>query len=69
MSRTNILLQRLPAPKRVLLTNGCVFFAKYQRIGISRHALTQTVRIARTYVKKIGRRQQRIRRIEDRSQK
>ena len=59
MPRSNILLQRLPAPKRVQLPNARVFFAKYQRVG--RHALTPTrVRIAGTYVRKIGPRRQRI---------
>ena len=62
MPRNNILLQRLPAPKRVQLPNGCVFFAKHQRV--CRHALTPTrIRIARTYVRKIGSTQQRIRKI------
>ena len=56
MPRNNILLRRLPAPKWVQLPNGGVFFAKYQRVD--RHALTPTqVRIARTYVQKIGPRQ------------
>ena len=62
MPRNNILLQRLSAPKRVQQPNGHVFFAKYQRV--CRHALTPTrVRIAITYVRKIGPRQQRIRKI------
>ena len=57
--RNNILLRRLPAPKRLQLPNGCVFFAKYQRVN--RHAPAPfQVRIARTYVQKIGSRQQRI---------
>ena len=66
MPRNNILLRRLPAPKRVQLPNGCVFFAKYQRV--SRHALTMThVRIVRTYVRKIRLRRQRIRKIGPRN--
>ena len=40
MPRNNILLRRLPAPKRVRLQNGRVFFAKYQRVN--RHALAPT---------------------------
>ena len=43
MPRTNILLQRLPAPKRMQLPNGRVFFAKYQRVG--RDRLPERVRI------------------------
>ena len=58
MSRNNILLQRLPAPKRVKLPNGRVFFAKYQ--GVGRDILPERVRIRRTYVRKIGPRRQRI---------
>ena len=66
MPRNSILVQRLPAPKRVQLPNGRVFFEKYQRID--RHALAPTqVKIARTYVQKIGPRRQRIRRIGPRS--
>ena len=66
MSSNNILRQIVPAPKRVQLPNGCVFFAKYQRVD--RHALTSTqVRIARTYVWKIVPRRQRIRRIGPRN--
>ena len=62
MHRNNILLQRLPAPKQVQLPNGRVFFAKYQMVA--RYALTPTwVKITRTYVRKIGPRRQRIRRI------
>ena len=53
MPRSNILLRRLPAPKRVQLPNSRVFFAKYQRVN--RHAIaSMQVRIARTYVWKIG---------------
>ena len=58
MPRNNILLQRLPAPKRVQLPNGRVFFAKYQPVG--RDRLPERVR-------KIGPRQQRITRIGPRS--
>ena len=66
MPRNNILLQRLPAAKRLQLPNGPVFFAKYQRVG--RHVLAPTcVRIARTYVKKIRPRRQKIRRIGPRN--
>ena len=68
MPRNNILRQIVPAPKRVQLPNGCVFFTKYQRVG--RHALTATrVKIARTYNRKIGPRQQRIRRIGPRNRR
>ena len=63
MPRNNILLRRLPAPKRVQRPNGRVFFAKYQRVG--RHVLTPTR--ARTYVRKIRSRGQRIRRIDPRN--
>ena len=66
MPRNNILLRRLPAPKWIQLLNGRVFFTKYQRA--SRHALAPTqVRIATTYVRKIGPRQQRIRTIGNRN--
>ena len=66
MPRNNILLRRLPVPKRVQLPNGRVLFAKYQSVG--RHKLTPTpIRIVRTYVRKIGPRQQRIRRIGPRN--
>ena len=61
MPRNNILLERLPAPKRVQLSNGRVFFAKYHRV--SRDRLPERVRIRRTYFRKIETRQQRIRRI------
>ena len=68
MPRNNILLQRLPAPKWVQLPNGRVFFAKYQRVN--RHTLTPTqVRIARTYIWKIGARQPTIRRIGPRNRR
>ena len=66
MAINNILLQRLPAPKQLQLPNGCVFFEKYQRVG--RYALILThVRIARIYVRKMGSRTQRIRRIGPRN--
>ena len=48
MPRNNILLQRLPAPKRVQLPNGKVFFAKNQRTG--RDRLPESVRIGRNYL-------------------
>ena len=59
MPRNNILLQRLPQPRRVQLPNCHVFFAKYQCVG--RHVLNPTcVRINRTYVRKIIAQRQRI---------
>ena len=68
MPRNNILLQRLPSPKCVQLPNGRVFYARYQKV--SRHVLNPTrVKIARTYVRKIGLRRQRIRRIGQRNQR
>ena len=67
MPRNNILLRRLPAPKRVQLPNGQVFFAKYQWVG--RDRLPERVRVRRTYVRKIGSRRQRIRRIGPRNQR
>ena len=68
MPRNNILLRRLEAPKWVQLPNGCVFFAKYQKVG--RCALTLTrVRIARTYVRKIGPRGQRIKKTGPRNRR
>ena len=68
MPRNNILLRRLAAPKRVRLQNGHVFFAKYQRVN--RYALAPTQgRIARTFVRKIGSRQQRIMRIGPRNRR
>ena len=51
MPRYNILLQRLPAPKRMQLPNGRVIFAKYQRVG--RQRLPECIRIRRTYTRKI----------------
>ena len=67
MPRNNILLKRLPAPKRLQLPNGRVFFAKYQRFG--RDKLPERVKIRRTYVRKIGPRRQRIRRTGPRNQR
>ena len=68
MPRNNILLRRLRAPKWVQLPNDRVFFAKYQRV--SKHVLTPTrVRMARTYVRKIGPRRQRISRIGPRNRR
>ena len=64
--RSNILLQRHLAPKRVQLPNGRVFFAKYQRVG--RYRLPERLRIRRTYVRKIKPRRQRIRKIGPRNQ-
>ena len=49
MSRNNILLRRLPAPKWVQLPHDHVFFEKYQRVDTHVLAPTQ-VRTARTYV-------------------
>ena len=68
MPRNNILLWRLPNPRCIQLPNGHVFFAKYQRVN--RHTLASTqVRIARTYVRKIGQRRQRIRNIGPRNRR
>ena len=54
MPKNNILLRRLPNPRRAQLPNDCVFFAKYERVN--RHALAPThVRIARTHVQKLDR--------------
>ena len=66
MPRNNTLLRRLPDSKLVQLPNGLIYFAKYQRL--CRHALTPTrVRIARTYIRKIRLRRQRIRKIGPRN--
>ena len=52
--------------KGIQLPNGRVFFAKYERVNS--HALAPTqVRIARTYVRKLGLRRQRIRRFGPRT--
>ena len=59
MPRNNILLQRLPQPRRVQLPNGRVFFAKYQRVG--RCVLNPVhLRINRTHLQKVVSRRQRI---------
>ena len=58
LPRNNILLRRLPAQRRVQLPNGYVFFANIKGTP----TLTR-VRIAKTYVRKIGSRRQRIKRI------
>ena len=53
MPRNNNLLRRLPNSRCVQLPNGRVFFAKYERVN--RRALAPTqVRIASTYLQKIG---------------
>ena len=53
MARNNILLRMFSNPRRVQLPNGQVFFEKYERVN--RHALAPTqIRIARSYVRKIG---------------
>ena len=66
MPTNNILLQRLPNPRRIQPPNGRFFFVKYQRVN--RHALALTqVRIARTYVLKIGPKRQRIKRLGPRN--
>ena len=67
MPRNNILLQRLPASKRVQLPNGRVFFGKYQRVD--RDRLPERIRITRTYVRNIGPRRQRIGKIGPRNQR
>ena len=68
MPKNNILLRRLPNPRRVQLPNDCVFFAKYERVN--RHALAPThVRIAGTHVQKIRPRRQRIRRFVPRNKR
>ena len=68
MRRKNILLRRLPAPKQVQLPNGCVFFAKYQKVY--RYTLAPSrVQIAQTYVRKIEPRRQRVRKIGPRNQR
>ena len=68
MPRNNILLQRLPAPKRFKLPNSRVFYTRYQKVGT--HVLNPTrAKIARTYPRKIGPRRQKIRRIGPRNQR
>ena len=46
MPRNNVLLQRLPGPKRVQLPSSHVFFAKYQRVV--RDGLPERVKIRKT---------------------
>ena len=53
MPRNNVLLQRLPNRRRVQLSNGQVFFAKYKRVNRHTLAVTQ-VGIVTSYVQKIG---------------
>ena len=68
MPGNNILLRKLPIPKRVQQLNGDVFFAKHQKVG--RYMLAPTrVWITQTYVSKIGPRRQRVRRIGPRNQR
>ena len=56
--RNNILLRRLAQPRRVTLSNGRTFLARYKRVN--RASLYPTnVRIERTYRRKIGPRRQR----------
>ena len=57
MPRKNIILRRLAMPKKVTLPNRRIFFAKHARV--STRGLSQNVRIARKYVRKIGPRRQR----------
>ena len=68
MLRNNILFRRVPNPRHVQVPNGRVFFAKYKRVNRHGLALTQ-VRIARTCVRKIGPRRQRIRRFDPRNKR
>lgn len=67
MPRNNVLLQRLPGPKRVQLPSSHVFFAKYQRVV--RDGLPERVKIRKTQVTKIGHRRQRIQRIGPKNQR
>ena len=60
MPRNKILLRRLPNARRVQLLNGRVSFAKCDRLNRDALASIQ-VRTARTYVRKIIPRRQRIR--------
>lgn len=57
MPRNNILLRRLPVLKKATLPNGRTFYAKYVRLSTGN--LPPNVRIARTYVQKIGPKRQR----------
>ena len=57
--RNNILMRRLPIPKRNTLPNRRTFHAKYAMVW--RGNLPPNVQIARTYVQEIGQRRQRER--------
>ena len=59
MPRDNILLRKLPTPKRVQLPNVRVFYAKYLRVG--RANLPPNVWVRRRYVRKTGPKRQRKR--------
>ena len=60
-TRNNILLKKLPQPKLVQLSNGRIFYARYQRVG--RHEFLPTnVCIQGAYIRKIGPQRQRKRR-------
>lgn len=68
MPRNNILVKKLLGPTRVQLLNGRVFYARCKKVG--RNVFNPTrVRIARTYVGKIGPRKQKIRRLEPEKQR
>ena len=68
MPRNNILVKKLLGPKRVQLPNDRVFYARCKKVG--RNVFNPTrVRIARTYVRKIGPRKQKIRRLEPEKQR
>ena len=54
--------------KGVQLPNGCIFFAKYERVNSHALAPTQVI-IARTYVRKLGRMRQRIRQFGPRNKR
>ena len=56
--RNNILLRRLAHPRQVSLQNGRTFLARYKRVNRARLYLA-SVRIKRTYRRKIGPRRQR----------
>ena len=62
MSRNNILFRRFLVPKKVTLPDGRTFCEKYAMV--SRGNLPPNIRIARTYVRKIGPRRQRKRRAQ-----
>lgn len=59
MPRDNILLRKLPTPKRVQLPNVRVFYAKYVTVG--RANLPPNVWVRRRYVRKTGPKRQRKR--------